>query len=46
MWSNEYEKQIKVHAGEFNRYTDAKLFADAYSKKYSSSAEIVEYIRK
>lgn len=46
VWSNEHEKQIKVVAGEFDRYMNAKLFADAYSKYYSAAAEIVEYIRK
>ena len=46
IWSEEHKKQIKVIAGEFDRFLNAKLFADAYEKHYSASAEIVEYIRK
>lgn len=46
VWSKEHEKQIKVVAGEFDSYMNAKLFANAYSKHYSATAEIVEYIRK
>lgn len=46
VWSEEYEKQVKIIAGEFNTYINTKLFADAYSKYYSATAEIVEYRRK
>ena len=46
VWSEEYKKQIKVVAGEFDRYMNAKIFADAYSAYYSATAEIVEYTRK
>ena len=46
VWSEEHKKQIKVVAGEFDRFMNAKLFADAYSAHYSASAEIVEYTRK
>ena len=46
IWSDEYNKQIKVVAGEFDRYMNAKLFADAYANHYSATPEIVEYIRK
>ena len=46
VWSDEYEKQIKVVAGEFDKFMNAKLFANAYSEHYSTTAEIVEYIRK
>lgn len=46
VWSDEYKKQIKVVAGEFDRYMNAKIFADAYSGRYSATAEIVEYTRK
>ena len=46
VWSKEHEKQIKVVAGEFDSYMNAKLFANAYSEYYSATAEIVEYIRK
>ena len=45
VWSDEYKKQIKVVAGEFDKYFNAKLFADAYSKFYSATTEIVEYKR-
>ena len=46
IWSEEHKKQIKVVAGEFDRYMNAKLFAEAYGAHYSTSAEIVEYTRK
>lgn len=46
IWSDECKKQIKVVAGEFDRYMNAKLFADAYASHYSASPEIVEYVRK
>lgn len=46
VWSDEYKKQIKVVAGEFDRFMNAKLFADAYSAHYSATAEIVEWERK
>lgn len=46
IWSDECKKQIKVVAGEFDRYMNAKLFADAYASHYSANPEIVEYVRK
>ena len=46
VWSNEQEKQVKVVAGEFDRYMNAKLFAEAYEKFYSAKVEIIEYVRK
>lgn len=46
VWSEEHKKQIKVVAGEFDKFLNAKLFADAYEKYYSATAEIVEYTRK
>ena len=46
VWSEECKKQIKVVAGEFDMFMNAKLFAEAYKKHYSASAEIVEYICK
>lgn len=46
IWSDEYKKQIKVVAGEFDSYMNAKLFAEAYGAYYSTTAEIVEYTRK
>lgn len=46
VWSEEYMKQIKVVAGEFDRFSNAKIFADAYSAYYSASVEIVEYEKK
>lgn len=46
MWSNEHKKQIKVVAGSFDDFMCAKIFAEAYEKHYSASAEIIEYVRK
>ena len=46
VWSEEHKKQIKVVTGEFDRYMNAKFFAEAYGAHYSTSAEIVEYTRK
>lgn len=46
IWSEEQKAQIKVVAGTFDRYMNAKLFADAYKEHYSSEAEIVEYVKK
>ena len=46
VWSEEYKQQIKKVAGTFDRYMNAKIFADAYSAHYSATAEIVEYVRK
>ena len=45
VWSEEYEKQIKVVAGVFDRYMNAKIFADSYEARYSATAEIEEYQR-
>ena len=45
IWSEEHKKQIKTVIGEFDRYMNAKLFADAYSTHYSTTAEIIEYRR-
>lgn len=46
VWSEEHQKQIKVVAGEFDRFMNAKIFKDAYENFYSAHAEIVEYVRK
>lgn len=46
VWSEEHKKQIKVVAGEFDKFANAEIFAKAYKNHYSASAEIVEYIRK
>ena len=43
VWSEEYGKQVKVVAGEFDKFVNAKLFAEAYNKHYSATAEIVEH---
>ena len=43
VWSEEYRKQVKVVAGEFDKFVNAKLFAEAYNKRYSATAEIVEH---
>lgn len=46
VWSEEHCKQIKKVAGEFDRFINAKLFADAYGSHYSTTPEIVEWVRK
>lgn len=46
VWNEECGKQIKIVAGEFGRYFDAKLFSDAYANHYDTNPEIVEYVRK
>ena len=46
VWSEEHKQQIKIVAGTFDRFINAKLFADAYGAHYSTTAEIVEYVRK
>lgn len=46
VWSGEFNQQVKKVAGEFDKFMNAKLFADAYKAYYSASAEIVEYVRK
>lgn len=46
VWSEEHKAQIKVVAGTFDRFMNAKLFADAYNEHYKTNAEIVEYVRK
>ena len=45
VWSEEHKKQIKVVAGTFDRFFNAKLFADAYHRHFKATAEIVEYKR-
>jgi hypothetical protein len=44
-WSEEHNKQVKVIAGEFDKFINAKLFAKAYAEHYSATAEIVEYAK-
>lgn len=46
MWSAEFGKQVKVLIGEFDRITNAQLFAKAYEAEFQSCVEIVEYVRK
>ncbi len=46
VWSEEHKAQIKVVAGTFDRFMNAKLFADAYKEHYSANVEIVEYVKK
>ena len=45
VWSDEQNAQVKVVIGEFDRYMNARIFADAYSAYYPSATEIVEYKR-
>ena len=42
-WSEEQRSQIKVIAGEFAEYMNAKLFAQAYADHYHADVEILEY---
>lgn len=44
-WNEDQKKQIKVIAGTFDRFIDAQLFAEAYRKHFSATAEIIEYKR-
>lgn len=46
VWSDEQKKQIEVVAGTFDRFMNAKLFADAYANYYHTAYEIVEWVRK
>ena len=43
IWSEEHKSQIKVIAGEFSEYINAKIFAQAYADRYHAEVEIVEY---
>ena len=46
VWSEEQKKCIKVVIGEFDKFMNARIFANAYNGFYSAHAEIVEYVRK
>lgn len=46
VWSDEFKKQIKVVAGEFDKFSNAKIFADAYASHYHATTDIIEYTRK
>lgn len=46
VWSEEHKAPIKIVAGTFDNFMYAKIFADAYTKHFSSKAEIVEYVKK
>ncbi len=46
VWSEEHRVQIKIVAGTFDKFMNAKIFADAYKKHYNSNAGIVEYVKK
>lgn len=47
VWSEEQKAQIKVVAGTFDRFMNAKLFAEAYRKHYyGANVEIIEYVKK
>lgn len=43
IWSEEHKKQIKTVIGVFDRFINARLFADAYNAHYCTTTEIVEY---
>ena len=40
VWSEKEEKQVKIIRGMFAGYTEAVLFAKAYSAHYKTVAEI------
>ena len=42
-WSEEQRAQVKVSAGEFTEYFNAKLFAQAYADHFKATVEILEY---
>ena len=42
-WSEEHRSQIKVVAGEFTEYMNAKIFAQAYADQFCATVEIIEY---
>lgn len=42
-WSDEHRSQIKIIAGEFTEYINAKIFAQAYANHYQATVEIIEY---
>lgn len=42
-WSEEHNAQIKIIAGQFSEYMNAKIFAQAYADRYSVKVEIIEY---
>ena len=39
-WSEEEKKQVKVISGMFQRYKEAKMFAETYSEHYKAATEI------
>ena len=46
VWNSELGQPIKKVVGEFDKFMNAHIFAEAYREYYSASAEIIEYIRK
>lgn len=42
VWDDDKKAQVKKFAGMFERFVDAKLFADAYGVRYCATPEIVE----
>lgn len=42
-WVDESKKFITSVEGTFDKYLNAKLFADAYSAHYRTAVNIVEY---
>ena len=43
VWNREQKKQVKVVIGVFDKFTNARIFANAYHAEYSSNTEIVEH---
>lgn len=46
VWSEEHKAQIKLFAGSFDRFINAKLCADAYKEHFSPNVEIIEHVKK
>lgn len=42
VWSDEKKAQVKKIQGEFDNYTNAKLFEEAYNFHYKSDAIVID----
>ena len=43
VWDREQKKSIKAVIGTFDKYINAKIFANAYHAEFSSNTEINEH---
>ncbi len=41
-WDDQEKAQVKYIAGEFNNYTNASIFKNAYNEQYKADAVIVD----